>query len=204
MKYVKVTAVAAIVALAGMIGIADAQDTTAPKDQAPQYQPGEGFMMSPWGMGPGGMMNNGGGWMMGPGMMGPGMMGQYGAMPMMGWGKHGAGMCGMMGSHLDGRLAYQKAELKITAAQEPLWDAYAKAARDNVEAMTAHCTAMMDANGAKMLSPPDRLEQHAKFMESQIDAMKTLNKALKPLYAALTDDQKKAADQMIWGPMGMM
>ena len=41
-------------------------------------------------------------------------------------------------------------------------------------------------------------------MATQLDAMRTMNKALKPLYAALGDNQKKAADQLFWGPMGMM
>jgi hypothetical protein len=31
-----------------------------------------------------------------------------------------------------------------------------------------------------------------------------MNKALKPLYAALNESQKQAADQLFWGPMGMM
>lgn len=191
MRLVRNAAVAALFALAGTIGIAHAQDSTPP-----QTQPGDGYTMGPWMMGPGGMMNNG--------AMGPYMMGQYGGMPMMGWGGHGAAMCGMMNSHIDGRLAYQKAELSITAAQETLWNAYAKAAHENADAMTAHCTAMMDTEGAKAISLPDRLEQHEKFMETQTAAMKALNKALKPLYAAFSDAQKKAADQMIWGPMGMM
>jgi hypothetical protein len=191
MKLIRITAVAAVFALAGTIGIANAQDATPP-----QTQPGDGYTMGPWMMGPGGMMNNG--------ATGPYMMGQYGGMPMMGWGGHGAAMCGMTSSHIDGRLAYQKAELKITPTQESLWNAYAKAAHENADAMTAHCTAMMDSASAQALSLPDRLDQHEKFMETQIDAMKNLNKTLKPLYATFSDAQKKAADQMIWGPMGMM
>jgi hypothetical protein len=31
-----------------------------------------------------------------------------------------------------------------------------------------------------------------------------MDKALKPLYAALSDGQKKPADQLFWGPIGMM
>ena len=41
-------------------------------------------------------------------------------------------------------------------------------------------------------------------MAAQLDALRAMNKALKPLYAALSDDQKKSADQMFWGPMGMV
>lgn len=58
-----------------------------------------------------------------------GMMGYgYGNMPMM----------GMMngGQHVEGRLAFLKTELKITSAQEAVWDDYAKALRTNAQQMT--------------------------------------------------------------------
>lgn len=180
MKLARTTAAAALFAIAGSIGLADAQDTGQPKDQ-----PADGSMMGPW-------------------MGGPWMMGPYGNMPMMNWNTPGAPRCGMMSGHIDGRLAYQKAELKITAAQEALWSAYATAARNNAESMTAHCSAMMGSGADKALSLPDRMDQHVTFMESQIGSLKMLNAALKPLYAALSNEQKAAADQMIWGPMGMM
>jgi hypothetical protein len=51
---------------------------------------------------------------------------------------------------------------------------------------------------------PERLEEHEQLLGSQLDALRAMNKALKPLYAALSDDQKQTADQLFWGPMGMM
>jgi hypothetical protein len=147
-------------------------------------------------------------WRMGPGMMGgygrgPGMMGGYGGM---GPGMMGSAqaMCAAMTGHIDGRLAYIKAELKITQAQEPLWDAYARAARENGNTMLAHCTAMMSQRGASTASLPDRLDQHERLMAAQLEAVRAMNKALKPLYAALSDSQKKTADELFWGHMGMM
>ena len=143
--------------------------------------------------------------MMGYDGMGPGMMSQGGMGPwMMGSGGFGPAMCAAMASHLDGRLAYLKAEVKITEAQEPLWKAYAGAARDNANGMQARCAAMMSSRGGTGLSLPDRLDLHEQFMAAQLDALRAMNKALKPLYAALSEDQKKIADQMFWGPMGMM
>ena len=59
--------------------------------------------------------------MMGYGFMGPGMMG-FGAMGpwmMRGSGSSAEAMCSAMASHIEGRLAYVKAELKVTDAQEP-------------------------------------------------------------------------------------
>ena len=52
------------------------------------------------------------------GMMGYGGMGAW----MMRWGDLGQGVCSAMAGHIEGRLAYIKAELKITEAQEPLLD----------------------------------------------------------------------------------
>lgn len=143
----------------------------------------------------------------GAGMMGPGMMGGgYGMMGrgMMGWGGSPQAMCGAMTGHIDGRLAYIKAELKITEAQEPLWKAYEAAARENGNTMLAHCTAMMGQRGTSTVSLPDRLDQHEQLMAAQLEAIRAMNKALKPLYGALSDSQKKAADELFWGHMGMM
>jgi hypothetical protein len=112
-------------------------------------------------------------------------------------------MCEAMAGHIEGRLAYIKAELKVTDAQESLWNAYAVAARDNAKTMIAHCTTMMGTHDTRT-SLPDRLEQHEQLMAAHLDAVRTMNKALKPLYAGLSEDQKKTADQLFWGPMGMM
>jgi len=186
MKSIRLSAaVAALMIATGMIGAAAAQDE---RSQGPRA----GSMMGNGG--PRGMMGFGPG-MMSYGGMGPGMMG---------WGESGQTMCSAMASHLDGRLAYIKAELKITTAQESLWNSYAAAARDSADTMLAHCITMMSQHGASSVSLPDRLDQHEQLMAAQLDAMRAKNKALKPLYAALSDDQKKSADQLFWGPMGMM
>lgn len=181
---------AALVMAAGAIGSVDAQDQ-APQQQGAPARP----MMGGWW--PHGMTDDG---FMGPGMMGWGGMGAW----MMQGGRAGQAMCGAMGGHTEGRLAYLKAELKITEAQESLWTSYAAAARDNANAMLAHCTTMMSRGGASALSLPDRLDQHEQFMAAQLEAIRTVNKALKPLYAAFSDTQKQTADQLFWGPMGMM
>ena len=146
------------------------------------------------------------GWGYGPGMMGsgygPGMMG-YGRRWAGGPGG-GQGFCSAMLGQVDGRLAYIKAELKITSEQESLWNAYAVAARDRANAMLARCTAVMSHRSGATVSLPDRLDQDEQYMTAQLDALRSMNKSLKPLYAALGDEQKKAADELFWGPMGMM
>jgi LTXXQ motif family protein len=135
-------------------------------------------------------------WTWGHGMMG-GAMGPW----MMGAGGSAEAMCNAMGSHIDGRLAYIKAELKVTDAQESLWNAYAAAARDNAKTMVARCTTMMGKRDSQV-SLPDRLDQNEQLMAAQLEAMRAMNKTLKPLYAELSDGQKKIADQLFRGPMG--
>jgi hypothetical protein len=113
-------------------------------------------------------------------------------------------MCTAMAGHIEGRLAYVKAELKITEPQESLWNAYAAAARDSTSTMLARCTTMMSRHSGSTTSLPDRLDQNEQLMTAQLDAMRAMNRALKPLYASFTETQKQTADQLFWGPMGMM
>jgi len=205
MKTVKTLLVATALVMASAVGgPALAQDQSPAQGSSAQGSPAQGSPapgVSMWG--PHGMMGFPG---MGPGMMGhmmgPGMMGPGGFWHAMMAGGPGKAMCGAMASHIDGRLAYAKAELKITPEQETLWNAYATAARDNAFAMTTHCTTMMSKRG-ETISLPERLDLHEQFMAAHLDAVRAMNNALKPLYAALSDDQKKTADQMFWGPMGM-
>ena len=152
---------------------------------------------------PGGMMGFSGRGMMG--MMGPGMMSYDGGGPwIMRWGASGQVMCNAMASHIEGRLAFLKAELKITEAQEPLWNTYAAASRDSTNTMLARCTTMMGQRNGPTASLLDRLDQNEQLMTVQLDATRAMSKAIRPLYASLSDTQKKSADQLFWGPMGMM
>ena len=57
--------------------------------------------------------------------------------------------------------------------------------------------------GGQSLSAPDRLDRMERMMTTMLDATKATKSALGPLYAVLSDDQKKTADQLIRGPMGM-
>jgi len=183
MKSIRIVAV--LVVAVGYMAIVNAQQ--AGPAQTSSGGPGGDYTMEPGMMGPNGMM--------GYGHMGPWMMGHGG---------QGASMCTAMASHIEGRLAYIKAELKITESQESLWKSYASAARDHAKAMVTHCSAMATRHGAGGLSLPERLDQHEQFMAAQLEAMRGMNKALKPLYAALDETQKRAADELFWGLMGMM
>jgi len=150
------------------------------------------------------------GWM-GPGMMGagavwmgPGMMGQ-------GWGPGGGAM--MFGfdpsSHVEGRLAFLKTELKITDAQKEAWDAFAAAARKSSGAVQQTCQAMWQImqshmQGQTLVSAPERLALMEDTLSARLDRVKALNKPTAALYKVLSDEQKKTADVILVGPWGMM
>lgn len=117
---------------------------------------------------------------------------------------------------IDGRLAFLKAELKITPAQEPAWAAFEKVMRDNAtetkatfekmradrkKAFDEHKKAADEAKAAgkeapaiKRPSAVERMERMQQFTKVRMDRQAKVLTALKPLYASLSDEQKKAAD----------
>ena len=97
--------------------------------------------------------------------------------------------------HVEGRIAYLKAELKITDAQAPQFAPVAQAMRDNAKAMEQ----AIDQRRAERDQPQSavqRLEARAQFAALRAQADQRLLEAFKPLYASLSDDQKQAADEL--------
>lgn len=129
----------------------------------------------------------------GMGMMRGGMMG---GCPMM-----GGRMAGNMGMHADGRIAFLKAELAITDAQKDAFDAYAAAVRKNLDQMKSRHEAMMKVKGDG--TAPERLDRHIGAMESRVASLKEMKEPLGKLYAALSGEQQKKADDLLMG-MGCM
>ena len=126
--------------------------------------------------------------------------------PMMGGPVH-MGMMRMMGmaDHVEGRIAFLKAELKITEAQMPQWNAFADVLRENARRMSVLPTTMSGIFGqdSASVSAPDRLNRMEQMISIMLEAVKGTKAALAPLYAVFTEEQKKVADQLIRGPMGM-
>jgi hypothetical protein len=134
----------------------------------------------------------------------PGMMGNMGQMmpmmhQMMMGQQHGMGM---PYEHVEGRIAFLKTELKITDAQKPHWDAFADALRAIVKTHQAMNEQM--TKGDMPSSWPERLAFQQKALSTRLNSLSALEAAAKPLYAALADEQRKLADQLLSGPMGMM
>lgn len=112
------------------------------------------------------------------------------------------GGMGMPFEHVEGRIAYLKAELKITDAQSAPWNAFADTMRAGATAMKAMRDGMM--NSGMPTTMPDRMAAQHKMMSARVGMMDRTEASTKALYAALSDDQRKEFDQIMSGPMGMM
>lgn len=139
----------------------------------------------------------------GPGM-GMNAAGMPAGHPMMGGGMMpGCGPMGAMeGDHVEGHIAFLKTEIGITEAQSAPWEAFANALRAQAKARHA---AMADClAAAQAQSAPARTEAMITHMTARLESMKNMLAAEKPLYAALSDGQKKTADELLVHPgMGM-
>lgn len=100
------------------------------------------------------------------------------------------------GNHIEGRIAFLRTELKITDAQQAQWDKVAAALRSNSEAMHKAFDAMR-ANRATPKSAVEQLEASAQISTLRAQGSQRFLDAFKPLYASLSDDQKKTADELL-------
>jgi len=207
--------VAALIVAPGLAALADdehhppsSSDTT----QARPQQRGDAPAMGPGGMM--GMMQQGGG---GPGMSGMmgsdmtpmmnmmrmmGMMGEPGDSARMQGAAMGMRMQAMT-EHVEGRIAFLRAELKITDAQSRDWNQFADALRANAK---SHA----DVHGAAV-RPDDpqpnllqRLQQQEQLLAARQKAAQQIVLTLTPLYTAFSDEQKRLADRLVPPHIGMM
>ncbi len=198
---------AAVLLLAGGLGVAQAQ-SAGNQGGMDHGAMGHGGGMDHGNHGGGGMggmggMDHGGGGM--GGMMGGGMMGG-----MMGGGMAG-GMGGMMkkmicglSEHTEGRLAYLKAELKLTDQQQAAWNSFADGYKAAAQKAGKQCEAMDQQQDHKahagVLGHLNMMEQH---MTGHLEIVRGLKSAIEPLFAVLTEDQKKAANEDMSSVMGI-
>jgi hypothetical protein len=112
-----------------------------------------------------------------------------------------AGLPHMILHHTEGYLAFLKAELQITTEQAPLWTAFADVTRQSVKQLRGQTTAHERSGAAQ--SWPELLAESEKALTAQLDALKAIRPAAVALYAGLTPEQKKKADQLTAGGMGM-
>jgi hypothetical protein len=134
---------------------------------------------------------------------GPGrMMGDGPCDAGMGWGMWrggpgpwGRGPEGRL-DRVEGRLASIKTRLKITDAQTPAWNQLAETVRTAAKNHYARMQAILGrVEKAKPL--PERLGAHEQLLSARLDEIKQIKGSLDALYAVLSDEQKKEADDVV-------
>lgn len=120
---------------------------------------------------------------------------------MMGAGAPGIGMI----DRIEGRIAFLKAEIKITDAQSEIWNGFADALRANARNLGAARSAMMGPMASdQMPTLAQRLDAQERWLTTRLEGTRVLKTASARLYSALSDEQKKAADELLTPQMGMM
>lgn len=146
------------------------------------------------------------------GMMG-GMGGAGGGMPMMGnmmntmgmmqsMRMMGGGMGGMATiDYVEGRIAFLKAELRITDVQAEAWNGFADALRANAGRLGEVRGSMAKSGTTPTLA--DRLDRQEQWLSARLEGTKAIKTAFIKLNETLSDEQKKTANDLLAPHMGM-
>jgi LTXXQ motif family protein len=142
---------------------------------------------------------------------GPGRMGERG------WGMWGEDSMGMwrggpfgrwwggpdwMLERVEGRLSFLKTELKITEAQMPAWNEFTQAVRTAAKQRNERMKGVLSGE-EKARTLPERVQTHEQFMTARLEEVKQIKASVQNLYALLSDEQKKEADEMVIPMVGM-
>jgi hypothetical protein len=102
---------------------------------------------------------------------------------------------------VESRITRLKSALKITPVQEPQWNAFAdtlrKQARTGDERVKQHRTRVEQGAKRAPATAIQRLEQRQAFMKEASARMDELLATARPLYAALSPEQQKIADDLM-------
>lgn len=96
---------------------------------------------------------------------------------------------------VDGRVAFLKAELKITPAQETQWQQVATAMHENATALDQVISTARQHSGT--MDAVQRLTLREQFAKVRADNDARLLTAFKPLYASLTPEQQQTANALV-------
>ncbi len=97
-------------------------------------------------------------------------------------------------SMIAGRIAFLKAELGITPAEESLWKPVAAAMRQSAGERQQLRREFHDAYAGKTPNAIERLDLRLKGAKAHADDLSRFATAFKPLYASLSPKQKHIAD----------
>ena len=98
------------------------------------------------------------------------------------------------GDRVEARIKDLHTRLKITPAQEELWNNVVQAMRDNAKTMEALIRARSGKAGT--MTAVEDLKSYSEIAEAHADGLKKFIPAFEPLYAGMSDAQKKSADTL--------
>lgn len=103
--------------------------------------------------------------------------------------------------HIEGRLAFLRTELKIGDAQRKAWNQFADRMRESVQIRgdTGKRAMMKSASGQMTPMLSQKLDLQERLLKTRLE----LVGAYKGLYGALSEDQKKIAEELLVVDVGM-
>ncbi len=119
---------------------------------------------------------------------------------------------GMMGSgiggmatidRVEGRIAFLRAELKITDAQAGAWNGFADALRANAKKLAGVRGSMMPKADAPAATVTARLDLQEQWLVARLDGLRAMKSAFVRLNEVLSEDQRKTAGDLLAPHMGM-
>lgn len=100
--------------------------------------------------------------------------------------------------HVEGRIAFLKAELGINEEQMEQWQAVEDEMRTAMAEHSGKRSKQGRMHGAMAEMPaPDRIAAVIDMMESRLEHMKKMQTAVSDLYAVLTPEQQQSADDLL-------
>ncbi len=108
----------------------------------------------------------------------------------------------MMIGQVEGRIAFLHAELKITPAQEQAWRQFSRSLR----ATSAKLAEVREVTAAVpgLPSTLQQLGRQERWFSARLDGVRAIKAALEPLFAALSDEQKQRADELLPLHLGLI
>jgi hypothetical protein len=95
---------------------------------------------------------------------------------------------------VEARIKELHTKLKITPAQEELWNNVTQAMRDDAKTMEALVKARSENAGA--MTAVDDLKSYSEIAQAHADGLKKFIPVFEPLYASMSDAQKKNSDML--------
>jgi protein CpxP len=98
-----------------------------------------------------------------------------------------------MASHIDQRINVLHTKLQISSAQQPQWDQFTQTMRENAQAMDDRFQRRVQT--MPTMSAAENMQSYAHLVAEHGQDVQKLAAAFDMLYASMSDQQKRIADQ---------